>query len=101
MPSKRTIIEIIVVVIFFIYATTTIEYETIPEPGVTDMGNGVLLYTLWGFMKKRILLRREDIFNILILVELNLLTVGSIWVEAEATEDQLFELKNSFRYRLL
>ena len=46
MPSKRTIIEIIVVLIFFIYATTTIEYETIPEPGVTDMGNGVLLYTL-------------------------------------------------------
>jgi hypothetical protein len=46
MPSKRTIIEILVLVAFFIYATTTIEYELIPEPGVVDMGNGVLLYTL-------------------------------------------------------
>ena len=46
MFTKRTLIEILVLVAFFMYATISIDYEEIPEPGVTDMGNGVLLYTL-------------------------------------------------------
>jgi hypothetical protein len=46
MFTKRTLIEILVLLAIFMYATTSYEYELIPAPGVVDMGNGVLLYTI-------------------------------------------------------
>jgi hypothetical protein len=46
MFTKRTLIEILVLLAIFMYATTSYEYELIPAPGVVDMGNDVLLYTI-------------------------------------------------------
>jgi hypothetical protein len=46
MLSKRTIIEILFLVAWFLYATISYDYELIPAPGVADMGNGVYLYTI-------------------------------------------------------
>ena len=46
MPSKRTIIEILVLLTIFMYSTTSYEYTLMPAPGVVDMGHGRFLYTI-------------------------------------------------------
>lgn len=53
-------------------------------------------------MKTHILLSRADIFNILSLIQVELLIVGSIWIEALATNEDLQLLNQlNYQYRVL
>jgi len=53
-------------------------------------------------MQKRILLSRADIFKVLAITNIKIISPGTIWVTALAFEDDLLALKNSsYKYTII